>query len=103
MEKFESSQDSSTMASARDVLKNAMDDHLPDMRKGRVLVIEMMLVRQLSKVKGKDISIDSKDPCVVDMEGLLTKQTIFLSSNLLGMTSNDIHPALWQAVQKFAK
>ncbi|CAE7038714.1 unnamed protein product [Symbiodinium sp. CCMP2592] len=103
MDKFESSDDVPTMASAREVLKTELAFHLPDMRKGKILVMEMMLVRQLSKVKGKDISMDSKDPSIVDMEGLLTKQTIFLSSNLLGLTSSSIQPALWQAVQKFSK
>ena len=97
-----------TIIQSKEALQSAIKESLPPIAKLKTLVIEILLVRQLSKINSADIpktddGKGDKHPLVAEMEALVMSQSIFLNSNLLEVTAADIQPSLWLMAQCYAK
>ena len=98
-----------TIIQSKEALQSAIKESLPPIAKLKTLVIEILLVRQLSKINSADIpktddGKGDKHPLVAEMEALVMPQSIFLNSNFfLEVTAADIQPSLWLMAQRYAK
>ena len=77
-------------------LKQTMQDAMEGPREAKLMYMEMLLLRQFSRIDAEPDSTENAK----DMKALITKHSIFLTSNDLNISASDLHPGLWKAAQE---
>eukprot|EP00439_Symbiodinium_sp_Y106_P046546 s5222_g5.t3 len=76
-------------------LHSVLEDVIQGPREAKVLYMESLLLRQFSKIDEDPKSAEH----VKDMKALVTRLSIFCTSNDLKISSSDLHHGLWAAAQ----
>ncbi|CAE7024040.1 unnamed protein product [Symbiodinium sp. CCMP2456] len=76
-------------------LHDVLEDVIEGPREVKVLYMESLLLRQFYKLAEEPANPEH----VKDMKALVTKHGIFCTSNVLKISSADLHPGLWTAAQ----
>ena len=80
-------------------LNTAMADLINGPKEAKVMFMEILLLKQFGHMDKDQSSTDA----VNDMKALVTRLSIFISSNDLRLCESDVHPGLWKAARQIGQ